>query len=641
MPRSVREIAFRLRQEAADLYLYAAQPALPADIQPPALALPDAARVAARLRGSAFAAQVEQLAEEILRHRFPVLGLTLETGPQIEWRKDYLHGPSTQPVYFRRIPYLDFARVGDHKMIWELSRHQHLVVLAQAALFTGRPDLTGEIVTQLEGWMEQNPFQCGIHWTSALEVAFRALSWIWIWHFAGAAMPPVFQRRFLTALYRHGLHLRHNLSVYFSANTHLLGEAVALHALGLLFPAFPGAARWRSLGRKITLEQMDFQVQEDGTHFEHSSYYHVYALDMFLLHHILEPAPYTSKLQLMASYLDALLGPARKLVSLGDDDGGRLFFPYGPRDEFGRATLATCAALFPGQPWYWQPPDLAPQAAWWLGEQILALQPAAVKPDGSRLFRQSGVAVLNAAPAQVLVDAGPLGYAGAGHSHADTLSITARLGEEEVLIDPGTFTYVGDPRWRDWFRGSAAHNTIRVDGADQAVTAGPFRWAGKPAVRILAWTARDDFDYLDAECLTAFRHRRRVLFLKPALVFVLDEIDGPAGEHIVEQFWHLGDAAARRRILFPESLAPEFSEGDPHGWRSPVFGVRLPTPVIRVVRTAVLPALLPAVIDLAPQPRLARVDLCAETNGGWRIQWEGERTIRAGFSNEGGWVDLA
>ena len=88
--------------------------------------------------------------------------------------------------------------------------------------------------------------------------------------------------------------------------------------------------------------QMDAQVRADGSHFEQSTYYHVYALDMLKFSALLEEMPpdYTGKLRRMEDYLDALLGPQRRLPFLGDDDGGRFFHPYGPRDCFGRASLA-------------------------------------------------------------------------------------------------------------------------------------------------------------------------------------------------------------------------------------------------------------------------------------------------------------
>src|SRR4051812_12123586 len=84
--------------------------------------LPGAAGVANALRGSDFASGVVRIADEILAHCFPVLGLTIDTGPAIDWRRDYLHGISAGTPYFRRSPYLDFSRVGDHKVVWELNR---------------------------------------------------------------------------------------------------------------------------------------------------------------------------------------------------------------------------------------------------------------------------------------------------------------------------------------------------------------------------------------------------------------------------------------------------------------------------------------------------------------------------------------
>ncbi len=247
----------------------------------PLAALPSPDAIAAALRDTPFAAEALRIAREIRVHRLPLLGIELDTGPQIHWRRDYLSGIETGPGYFRTIPYLDRAGAGDHKIIWELNRHQHLVLLAQAFLFDGDEENLAHIDAQIAEWFRQNPFHRGINWASALEVAFRALSWVWIWHLAGRRLHPKTQELLLAGLYQHGRHLENNLSFYFSPNTHLLGEAVALHALGVLFPEMPRARRWRTLGRRVVHEQMAKQVRGDGSHFEQSSYYHVYALDMF------------------------------------------------------------------------------------------------------------------------------------------------------------------------------------------------------------------------------------------------------------------------------------------------------------------------------------------------------------------------
>jgi hypothetical protein len=340
---------------------------------------------------------------------------------------------------------------------------------------------------------------------------------------------------------------------------------------------------------------MERQIQNDGSHFEQSTYYHVYALDMFLFHATLAKpdTPYMEKLERMALYLHALLGPARSLAMIGDDDGGRFFHPYGRRDLFGRASMATASALLDRPDWPFEAEDLHVQSVWWLGASVLQRKGGEGK-WASRIFSDSGIAMMTAGANHVLVDAGPFGPWGAGHSHADTLSIVVRSGSQEILIDPGTFTYVGEEKWRNWFRGTQAHNTIVVDGRNQAIAAGPFRWANRPEVNIQIWKSNAQRDLLEAECKYAgFTHRRRVEFQKPDVILITDEIDGPAGDHEVEQLWHLGSLEAKSRLVLPAGA--ELIDG----WRSGIFGEKHPSPVVRVRRRCNLPAHLEAKIVLS------------------------------------------
>lgn len=594
--RSAREILFRVRQESANLWLAAARPSIDVEPRLPFRQLPQPMDIARRLRGSPVAEDIERTARRVLDGDIPLLGFSVQAAHPIPWRRDAVSGIETGLDYFRRIPYLDAARAGDHKVIWELNRHQHLVLLAQAYAVSSDAGFVRAIETQLRHWMEANPFQRGINWTSALEVGFRALSWLWILHLAGEVMDADLRRRMAVELYRHGLHLEFNLSVYFSPNTHLLGEAVALHAIGTLCPEFPRAERWRQLAGRIVAEQMFAQMRPDGSHFEQSSYYHVYAVDFFVFHALLAEAPaeYRARLERAAEYLRALHTDAGVMPFLGDDDGGRLFYPYGDRRRFGRATLATCAAMF-------NRPDLAvsmedadEQAAWWLADFERA--PAPLSREVSVLFPDAGVAAMRASGVHVLMDAGPFGVGGAGHSHSDALAITVHDGDRELLIDAGTYTYVGDAGLRSWFRGSAAHNTVRVDGRDQAVGVGPFRWRDKPDVRVLDWRTSAECDELAAECrYGGVVMRRRCRYLKPDRIWILDEIEGPPGEHDVEQFWHAAGVAradggfdiAGWRLMLSQSGAVVES-----AWRSPAFGRREEVPVVVLRLRAALPVRL-------------------------------------------------
>src|SRR6202044_1836834 len=108
---------------------------------------------------------------------------------------------------------------------------------------------------------------------------------------------------------------------------HLVGEALALHALGLFFAGVSRrSAHWQQLGSRVMREQMNLQIRADGSSFEQSTYYQGYLLDMFRLHAVLAaPSPeYLAKLERMAEYLDAVTGPSGLPPMLGDDDGGHL-----------------------------------------------------------------------------------------------------------------------------------------------------------------------------------------------------------------------------------------------------------------------------------------------------------------------------
>jgi heparinase II/III-like protein len=603
--RSAREITFRLRQEAANALLTVSSLNLGLRAETPLALLPDPAAVANALRDTAYSRELVALANEILRGRIPIFDTLVDYGDTIAWRRDPYRGTETSATYFRRIPYLDLSAAGDHKFIWEINRHQHLLLLAQAAVLTGDDAYTGYVFRQLEHWWRENRFQRGVNWTSALEVALRALSWIWIFHLIGARMSGEFRQRFLAELYRHGLHLEYNLSIYFSPNTHLLGESVALHAIGRLFPQFPRADHWRNLGSEIVGEHMRTAVKPDGSYFEQSTYYHVYALDMFAFHAVLEEVPtaYRDRLARMAEFLAAVVSAGGALPFLGDDDGGRFFHPYGARTRFARASLATASLLLGRRFFAYNQADLAEISMWWLGPERCAIDLAAAPDATSMRFGDTGIVTMRRGPVVALFDAGPFGPGTAGHSHSDTLSLVVTLGEREILIDSGTYSYM-DHQWRTYFRGSSAHNTVRIDGRDQAVADGPFRWLQKPhSTTPLDFSNNPDEDQAVAACsYQAFTLTRAVKFADNAFT-VTDKVEGPAGDHDIEQFWHF---AQEPRALSPGmwaigELATFTAAGgvvEP-AWRSRCFGTKEPAWVIVIRRRAILPLELHAHLQLS------------------------------------------
>ncbi len=497
-------------------------------------------------------------AESICRHRFDFLGYknlgyknlaykklgykNLDYGPEIDWHFDRVHAKQAPRKPFFRIRYLDFAEVGDSKVTWELSRHQHLVTLAKAYRLTGDEKFARELFAQFNSWHRENPYPIGINWASSLEVAFRSLSWLWVYYLTSGspAMPAGFRDQLLGKLSVAGRHLENNLSTYFSPNTHLLGEGAALFFLGTLCPEVSQAKRWQHRGWQILQQAAERQVRSDGLHFEQSLYYHVYALDFFIHAYALAsrngiviPAAFHRTIE---SMLDALctLGRAGPVPRLGDDDGGRLFDPQRNRTEHLLDPLATGAVLFRRSDFKAVAGGPREETLWLLGESGLNTferLPSAPVAPASTSFSDAGLYLMadDASHRQLIIDAGPQGADSAGHGHADALSITANAFGRPLLIDPGTFEYVGETQSeRNRFRGTRAHNTLVVDGLDQSPPKGPFSWGALPNVRAEQWINGENFDLFVGRhdgyqrLADPVIHRRTVFSLRP--IVSLEEV---------------------------------------------------------------------------------------------------------------------
>ena len=579
--------------------------------------------VVAQLRKSLSQAadQIIAQAEKILHHRFDLLGYeNLDYGPEIDWHCDAVYGKKAPRVPWFQVPYLDFERVGDHKVTWELNRHQHLVALAKAYRLTDNASYAEELFAQWYHWQSHNPYPIGINWASSLEIAFRSLSWIWVWHLLQPcpAMPESFPFDLHRGLIQSARHIERYLSTYFAPNTHLLGEAVALFFIGILAPESRSAKRWQKLGWRIILQEAQRQVLPDGMHFEQSTYYHVYALDFFLHARLLAGK---NGIAIPAFLDDVILKMLKALCVLsvsgappqfGDDDGGRVFDPRRNHRTHMLDPLSIGAVLFKRPDFKSASRGLTEETLWLAGptaaQEYGSLSETKI-PAASSALKSSGIYVMSGTDAaqQLTIDAGPQGPGWAGHGHADALSIQLSISGKEILTDPGTFTYVDAADGRAYFRATACHNTIEVDGVSQAESAGPFKWANPAHAKVERWINGKNFDLFSGshEGYTRLHHglvhRRTVFYLKPSFWLVYDFLEG-VGVHSVNIPWHfvpgslaVAGSTARFKarnggaVTLATTLSNGWSAESGQGWYSPRYGVKEPAPVFTVSGPAELP----------------------------------------------------
>ncbi len=627
------EVATRFRQELSkrvDLSLYRSGVAYPsprlgkASTKRAKLADPkfffstDQIRNRAGLLRSHLPDEVEAIvreADDICHHEFRLLGCEkISFGKEIDWH----FSRGKQDV--RRLPWfkincLDFDAVGDHKLVWELNRHQHLVTLAKAWVLTSNPKYVNELTTQWCSWQKANPYPLGINWASTLEVGFRSLSWLWVRSLLGdcAEIPETFRTDLSLGLHLNGRHIERYLSTYFSPNTHLLGEAVALFFIGILCPEIPASRRWRDLGWKILLRESERQVRPDGVYFEQALYYHVYALDFFLHARILAgengtaiPKQFDDVLKRMLDVVQAL-SVSGAIEGFGDDDGGRVFNPRRNCVEHMADPLAIGASLYGST---YAGTKLTEESIWLFGEK--AIQSLANRPHAlvaaSQGLTAGGIYLMNdfsPFPQQLMIDAGPMGAGSCGHGHADALSIRLSVNGRRFLTDPGTYSYVSKAEDRNYFRGTGAHNTIRVDGLDQAIPRGPFAWNSIPQVNAEAWINGQTFDFFlgshDGYGLSSLAlHQRLVFHVKGRVWLVSDFVEG-RGNHLLESFWHFapeiavakagdvviadnpnpGESKDKTGLAFVLDRNSDWRSDIATGFVSPAYGARQAAPLLR------------------------------------------------------------
>jgi hypothetical protein len=558
-----------------------------------------------------------------------------------DWHLDPVHRRRAPRRFWAAVPYLDPA-CGDHKIVWELNRHQHWLILGRALWLTGEVKYRERFVAELRSWLDDNPPLVGINWASMLELGLRSISWIWALHLF--AEPDGARRGqapwivdLLLGIDRQLAHVERNLSYYFSPNTHLLGEALALYVGGRALPELRASARREALGRSLLVVEMDRQIGPDGGHCERSTHYHRYTLDFYLLALTVaritgDPAAgrFEHAVGKLAAAARLLADDRGRLPRIGDDDGGALWPMFDrPADDVAdslaiAAALADRPDLTVGAPpeeaiWLLDAPPLAPAL-----ERLNSAPPPSTAssdalPDtGYYVSRSSG-------GTHVVIDGGPHGYRNAGHAHADALSLTMTFAGMPMIIDPGTGCYTVNSELRDRMRSTALHNTLVLDGQSQSMPDGPFRWRHAADSRTSCWRTASRFDYFVGahDGYAPVLHRRHVLIVHGDLLVVADLVDGP-GAHLAAQHWHIHPAWTVRatgrhvelthggtRCDFAAASGPlDVFTGDEDsglGWHSPAYGRLEPATTLRVTTEGDAPFWMAAVFGLDDRNRLERV----------------------------------
>jgi hypothetical protein len=478
-------------------------------------------------------------AARIIRGELDLWGRDVRFDPAgIPWARDPLDG-----MLFSERLWRNSGR--DLKPIAELHRQQHLVPLAVGAAVAGRKDWGDACVTQLLGWIEDNPPSSGPGWSSGYEVAHRLVGWSWVLPFVLEHVPAAALATLSESFAFQAQFVADRPSRYSSANNHRLAELVGLLAAARV--GVPGLG-WPELWAELESEAVR-QTFADGGSREQASGYALYVLEILWFAGLLAAVhgqplgPLGNRLETMVRWVETVADEHGEPPPVGDDAEDRLL-----RLDYFEARKAT---------------EIVSRVRALLGTD-------GFRPErGSALLTESGYAVLRGdaegQPVRVMFDIGQLGLGRlAAHGHADALSVLVDVGSRALLRDSGTETYAPGPT-REEYRATRAHNTITVGEASQAQSLGPHLWGRRFETTLEAAALGQDLDYVRARhdgyrAAAGARHVRSVAFVKPDTLIVLDRVCARAA-YDVDLNWHLpADVPEKRTLAVTGSPSPARAE---------------------------------------------------------------------------------
>ncbi|HYY56082.1 MAG TPA: alginate lyase family protein [Pyrinomonadaceae bacterium] len=516
------------------------------------------------------------IAEAVSTGRFTHAGRTLYLGCEPDWLAANLPSDAEWRIEWSKFYYgLDLAAAfrltGDCKFlrVWE-----RLVL----------------------SWIDQVP----VDFDSSDVAGRRIQNWIYAWdlfaqspRFSGFA--DGFEERILSSLSEQIGRVRQHLT---AQRNHRTLELYALFIAALALPELDAQGALLDFAVTELHSNLLADVRADGVHCESSTHYHMLVLRSFLgvrenarRFGLFLPSGFDSHLERACEFAMHCHRPDGLIPALSDGDTGS----YAP-------LLELAARLFS------RPDFLYVASGGRRGSS--PLQRNVSFPYGGYYIQRSdwGEGGNAYADARFLIfDCGPLGDG--GHGHYDLLSVEIAGGGRPLIVDPGRYTYSehGLRNWRRWFKGTAAHNTVCVDGRDQT----PYR-AGKPKGpaaegRLIERTSAPGLDVLRGEALSPAyeaRHTRTIFFIAGEYWLIVDHLRGSRPHrfdlrfHLAPEAWNQtfvesnemnatvrapGLALVFERTLLLPRVEP--------GWVAPEYGVKTLAPVVSVAREGVAEAL--------------------------------------------------
>ncbi|CAN2048991.1 putative Heparin-sulfate lyase N-terminal domain-containing protein [Candidatus Magnetomoraceae bacterium gMMP-1] len=510
-------------------------------------------------------------ANKIIEHKFSFLGVQMNFVGEIDWHHCFTKEKQWPLRFYKLIKYKNSELIPDIKFAWELNRHQYFIKLAKAYWYSNDPKFGEEYILQISSWIDNNPYQKGINWISSMEIGLRLISWVWTYYFFKnyISNKHEFLRKFLSSFVLQLRHIEKNLSIHDTPNNHLLGEACALIVGGIFLGKGQKQEEWIQKGWTILKDQINKQFYVDGVNKEQAMSYHRFSLEFYLLavillkkNSIVIPDYIDKSLEKAFEFIMYCIKPNGECPTFGDTDNAKAVFLSTESYNQYRGILAVGAVLFNRADMKKVAGSVSEDVVWLLGwDGVMNFEAIREKipQKNSILFPYGGYFIMRSSWNQdanyMFFDCGPLGLGeAASHGHADALSFELYSQRSSFLVDPGTYTYNGSSKWRNFFRSTFNHNTATVDRKNQSIIKSRMEWKCHTNVIVRKQISCRTCDYIEAEhdgyrhLKNLIIHRRRIFFNKKTYWIINDLFEGYGKHNFAVNFHFNPDTCLEQNV---------------------------------------------------------------------------------------------
>lgn len=373
----------------------------------------------------------------------------------------------------------DYSKeAGDIKYVWEKSRFSYLHTLIRYDHHF-KQDMSAFVFAEIESWIDHNPVNQGPNYKCSQETSLRLMNWtLALYYYKNSiSLTEVLFQKIIHAIYWQTKHVYSNIDFSRIAvrNNHAITETLDLYFVGLLYPFFPEAEKWKIEGKRWFEEEIAYQVYKDGTFLQFSMNYHrvvIQLLTWAVRINSLHDKPFKDvvydRAKASLKFLSACMNDENGMLPNYGANDGALFFKFN-NNEF-RDYRPQLEALAAALGIAWQTNTF--EDKYWYG----CAQVSAEK-------KQVGLALssFNDGGYYIIKDENSLSFIRCGSykdrpSHADNLHLDLWVNGENIMRDAGSYKYNTDEETLRYFFGTSSHNTVMLEGYDQMLKGSRFIW---------------------------------------------------------------------------------------------------------------------------------------------------------------------